>query len=317
MRKLYYFTLGAAVLLMATSLYGQEAENPEPAFPDLVDYENIRDFTLTNSGNECYTSLQGPSNEVSVIVGMKKVNNSWSKPFMVSFSGTYMDLEPFLSPDNLRLYFASNRPLTATDRESKDYDIWYVSRETLSSPWGEPINMGAPVNSEKNEFYPSLAENGNLYFTSDLMSSKGKDDIFLCEWQGDHYKEPVSLNESINTQGYEFNAYISPDESFLIFTGYNRQDGYGSGDMYISYREEGQPWQKAVNMGTSINSNKMDYCPFVDLRNNTLYFTSKRASEKHRKGFDDIDDLLKTLGSYENGSSRIYKASLKKKPESN
>lgn len=304
------------LFIIGTSLYGQDNKNPEPAFPDLVDYKNIRDFTLTSTGNECYTSLQGPSGEVSVIIGMKKVNNNWTKPFVVSFSGKYMDLEPFLSPDNLRLYFASNRPLVAADEQPKDYDIWYVSRKTLSSPWGQPINLGAPVNSKKNEFYPSLAENNNLYFTSDLVSSKGKDDIFFSEWQGDHYTEPVSLNESINTKGYEFNAYISPDESFLIFTGYGRQDGFGSGDLYISYRKTDQQWQKAENMGATVNSDKMDYCPFVDIKDNTLYFTSKRASEAHRKGFDSIDELLKTLGSYENGSSRIYKAGLKKAPKS-
>ncbi|WP_321538323.1 hypothetical protein [Flavobacterium piscinae] len=49
---------------------------------------------------------------------------------MVSFTGKYKDLEPFLSTDGLKLYFASNRPLTESG-EPKDFDIWYVERKTL------------------------------------------------------------------------------------------------------------------------------------------------------------------------------------------
>jgi hypothetical protein len=36
------------------------------------------------------------------------------------------------------------------------------------------------------------------------------------------------MGDVINTESYEFNAYVAPDESFLIFSGYNREDGYGS-----------------------------------------------------------------------------------------
>ena len=241
----------------------------------------------------------------------KKKEGVWSKPFIAPFSGKFHDLEPFLSPDNLSLYFASDRPLNTSDVSKKDYDIWVVSRSSLSAQWSEPVNLGSPVNSEKNEFYPSVAINGSLYFTSDLDSSKGKDDIFLSSWDGSIYAEPVSLGEGINSEGYEFNAYIAPDESFIIFSGYNRQDGMGSGDLYISYHHN-KVWEKAVNMGELVNSDKMDYCPFVDIGSMTLYFTSKRSRVKVGKSYTDVTELLKEVQKYENGQSRLYKVKINK-----
>lgn len=297
-------------LMLFTSLviWCQEVE---PAFPALAKFANVRDFTMASSNDEAYFSLQSPLGEISAIMCLKKINNDWSDPVIASFSGKFQDIEPFLSPDNLRLYFASTRPIKNTDDQAKDYDIWYVSRETLSAEWSKPVNLGSPVNSEKNEFYPSLADNMNLYFTSDLSSSKGRDDIFFCKWDGKGYQQPISLGASINSQGFEFNAFVSPDESVLIFTGYNRPDGIGSGDLYISYNN-GNGWQSAKNMGKLINSDKMDYCPFVDLNSNTLYFTSKRSNLNSDKLYQNLDDLIKEFSIYENGQSRLYKVKLNK-----
>ena len=58
------------------------------------------------------------------------------------------------------------------------------------------------------------------------------------------------------------------------------RDGFGSGDLYISYRISDNVWTKAKNLGAEINSDKMDYCPYVDTKTNTLYFTSKRSDSK-------------------------------------
>lgn len=299
------------ILFLSQIVWSQQMEMPEPAIPELSIFSNIRDFTLSSSGDEAFFSLQSTLGEISAIMCIKKTNDAWLEPFILPFSGKFQDIEPFLSPDNLRLYFASRRPLKSTGDMAKDYDIWYVSRRSIYSEWGSPINLGPPVNSEKNEFYPSLASNGNLYFTGDLSTSKGKDDIFLSVWDGNAYQEPVSLSEAINTEGYEFNAFVSSDESFLIFTGYNRPDGLGSGDLYISFNHV-NGWQPAVNMGNQVNSDQMDYCPFVDANSSTLYFTSKRSNLNSDKSYQSLNELLEEFDKYENGQSRLYKVKANK-----
>ena len=145
-------------------------------------------------------------------------------------------MEPFLSYNESRLYFVSNRPKDNVSRNKGDFDIWYVERKDIKSPWTEPVNMGNKVNTEEDEFYPTLSQNNNLYFTKDSKSGLGKDDIYFCMWNGKEYSEPVLLNKNINSEGYEFNAFISPDESYLIYTRHNTEDGYGSGDLYISFK---------------------------------------------------------------------------------
>lgn len=283
------------------------AQEVEPAFDFLKDYPNVRDFTLSNNGTEAYLTIQSPLEEVSAIVKIQKKENSWSTPEIGSFSGEYKDIEPFLSPDNLRLYFASNRPLNQTDATTKDFDIWYVERANLTSDWGDAINIGAPINTANNEFYPSLSENGNLYYTSDAMNILRKDEIYFSEWKNKKFTTPIVLGEAINSKGFEFNAFIAPDESFLIFTGYNREGGIGSGDLYISYRNKKGEWEAAKSLGIEVNSNAMDYCPFYDRTSETLYFTSKRSNYKAVNNFKNLESLKNEISKYDNGSSRIYK----------
>ena len=74
-----------------------------------------------------------------------------------------MDLEPFITYDGLRLYFASNRPLSKKDLEPKDFDIWYTDRSCKSCQWSEPVNIGLPINTSGDEFYPSVTKKNNLY----------------------------------------------------------------------------------------------------------------------------------------------------------
>ncbi|MGB5819788.1 MAG: hypothetical protein WBG90_09915, partial [Saonia sp.] len=199
----------AIMLLTCPLAEGQEPLKATPALEILNKYPKVRDFTLSTSGNEAYFTLQSPLEELSVIAYSKKRNKVWTEPLIAAFSGCYKDLEPFLSPNQLRLYFASNRPLKDSITETKDFDIWYVERKDLNSQWSGAKNVGAPVNTEHNEFYPALAANHNLYFTSDALDSKGKDDIFFSEWANNQYTTPISLGGAINTEGFEFNAYIA------------------------------------------------------------------------------------------------------------
>ncbi|KQC29215.1 PD40 domain-containing protein [Flagellimonas eckloniae] len=295
-------------LCCISSVFSQKMVKVEPALQILKNFDKVRDFTMNTLGTEAYFTIQSADEAISVICKSHKEDGEWLKPTITSFSGKHKDLEPFLSPNNLRLYFVSTRALNDSISEPKDFDIWYVERVTPTANWSEPINLGVPVNTEHNEFYPAIAKNGNLYFTSDRPDSKGRDDIFFSAYENGIYAPAISLDESINSEGFEYNAYISTDESYLLFGGYNRKDGQGSGDIYISFKNSEGNWSKATPLPQSINSKSMDYCPFVDEKNNILYFTSRRTSNPE-KGIKSISALKEFLNSYENGNSRLYKAS--------
>lgn len=283
-----------------------------PFLSDIVlQFPNVRDVAISTTQDEVVFSTQSYMSDISALMTVKKTATGWSKPEIVSFSGQYFDLEPYFSEDGLSLYFVSNRPLDASTVEVKDFDIWYVTRTSKTAEWSQPINVGAPINTAMDEFYPIITNSKNIYFTLDNPELKQKDNIYVSEFRDGVYTTPKSVGTGVNSDGYEFNAYVSPDESVMIYTGYNKQGGFGSGDLYISYKDDNGEWTASKNMGEVINGDKMDYCPFVNMTTKTLYFTSKRnAIVTDFKTKSSTEDLLKTFESYENGLSRLYQVDI-------
>ena len=121
----------------------------------------------------------------------------------------------------------------------------------MAGDWESPLQLDSLINTDKDEFYPSISKNGNLYFTRD--NGDAKDDIFFSRFTNGKYELPVALSDSINSKGYDFNAYIDPDENYIIFSSYKRTDDLGGGDLYFSRRKNGV-WQSAIHFGAGINS---------------------------------------------------------------
>lgn len=299
------------LLIFISSLLSAQIKSDITQFDkSLNQFHNVRDFSISKDGDEAYFTIQSPNQEISQLAYIKKEDNKWSKPELLSFCDSFKYLEPFLSFNNNRLFFVSDRPLNDSISIKKDYDIWYVDRNKKNGEWSKPKNIGKPINSELDEFYPSVSKNNNLYFTMVSPDGFGKDDIYYCEWKNNQYSNPILLNENINSNGYEFNAFISEKEDFIIYSKYNQKDGQGSGDLYISKKDTNGEWGKATNLGIPLNTKYMEYCPFYDEKNQILYFTSKR-SNINSKHFKTISDFKEYINESNNGLSKIYMISLK------
>lgn len=247
---------------------------PQLFAPGVVsdEYGN-RDMAISPTGDDLFYTLQYMGGRsFSTIMHSKKINGKWSKPEVAPFCGKYNDLEPAFSPDGRRLYFASNRPVADTSAKAKDYDIWFL--ELKKNTWGDPINPGWPVNSDKDEYYPSIGKSGNIYFTRNM--GEPDEDIVVCKFQNNKYDTAVSLPNTINSLGGEFNAFVDPDEQFIIFTGYKRKGNYGSGDLFISFKKNGE-WAEAKNLGDKINGAGLTYCPYISPDKKYFFFTSSRG----------------------------------------
>ncbi|WP_165372236.1 PD40 domain-containing protein [Emticicia agri] len=269
-----------------------------------------RDFAISPDGTEIFYTLQSPQGVFQTIVYRKKnADGTWSNPEIAPFAGKFSDLEPAFSADGKKLYFASNRPTQGTT--PKDFDIWVVSRE--NGQWGEAQNLGSPVNTPEDEFYPAIARNGNLYFTAAYKTAVGKEDIFVSKFEQGKYTQPVPLDTAVNSKTYEFNAFVSPDEDYIIFTSYGRKDDKGRGDLYMSIKDTSGKWLPAQHL-SMLNSNRIDYCPYVSPDKKILFFTSERINipNAYAGNAAKIDDLLKTYTSPQNGSGDIYWVSFEK-----
>ena len=302
MKKLYYL-----FILISTFSFAQTKTQVEVFLPELFSqFPHVRDLSISYDQSELYFTVEGFKKEFSFIAVSKKKNGVWQQPSVAPFSGMDKDLEPFLSPNNLMLFFVSNRKIN-DNIDKKDMDIWFVERTSTSSKWSEPKNIGTPINTDNDEFYPSIAANGNLYFTASIENdTKGKEDIYRSELINGNYQTPVSLSKNINSETYEFNAYISPDESILVYSSYRRPDGVGGTDLYTSTKNEKGVWTPAKNL-EEINSKNTDYCPFVDFKTGKLYFTSDRSNQiKSYSKQMSLEEILTEMKKSPNGQSRIF-----------
>ncbi len=265
-----------------------------------------RDMALSAAGDELYFTVQGVSGDLSVILVSRKQQGVWSKPEVAPFSGNYDDIEPFLTADGQRLYFSSNRPKHPDSTAAGDYDIWFTDRKPRGA-WQAPQRLAGPVNTDKDEFYPSLARNGNLYFTANYAGGTGQEDIYVSRWQGGQLQKPEVLPEAVNSKGYEFNAFVDPDERFLLFTAYGRKEGLGRGDLYVSFRDTAGTWQPARMLPEPLNSAALDYCPYVSPDGKWLFFSSKRTAKPNTaRPRWTTQSLREHLNASGNGLEDIY-----------
>lgn len=286
-------------------LNAQSSDSPEKLslFLEVSTNLNERDMAISPDGKEMYYTLSGNQNAFSTIIHRKRLpNNKWSNPEVASFSGKYKDLEAAFSQDGNKLFFSSNRPISGN--KVKDYDIWVV--EKVNGTWSAPKNLGKPINTEANEFYPSVTNSGNLYYTAEYDRGVGKEDIYVSRWVNGSFTESIPLDTAVNSTVWEFNAFVSPDETFIIFTSYGRKDDQGGGDLYISTRNADGHWQPAKNLSV-VNSSKLDYCPFVPVGRKTLFFTSARHTlPPSYEQPVTYEELLKSYNGISNGSENIY-----------
>lgn len=256
-----------------------------------------RDITISPDGTEIYYTVLKSVFDGNIYF-VKLVNGKWSLPKIAPFSGGKKDLEPAFSPDGLKLFFASKR-------NSGNYDIWYVER-VLDGEWSDPISVGNPVNTSVNEFYPSIANSGTLYFTANYTNGVGGEDIWSSEYVNGEYQTPT-LVSGVNGTTDEFNAYIDPNEQYIYFGSFGRPDGFGGGDIYIS-RKQGNDWGTAQNLGSQVNTPSLDYSPFVSPDRSYLFFTSEKSngSVQHSNNPFDLNAVIGSILTPGSTGSNIY-----------
>jgi hypothetical protein len=274
------------------------------------DYESHPAFTP--DGHTLYFLKNTPTFSFWTIVVSRFQNGRWTTPEVAPFSGQYADADPHITPDGKRFYFISNRPLdkTAGAKPKDDLDIWMMERAGSGGAWGEPKNLGAPVNSPGNEWYPTIAASGTIYFGSDREGGKGRTDLYRARLAGGAYEPAENLGDMINTPSNEFEPMIAADESFLIFMCGGRADSRGGFDLYITYNRGGA-WTKPVNLGDKVNSSGNELSPVISPDGQYFFWTSTRGfTDKPLERALNYRELSAKLRGTRNGLGDIYQIDL-------
>lgn len=289
---------------------GQAPPGDEPALfaPGLLATGIFtRDVAMTPDGKElCFTVVVGGYDYTAIALTRVR-DGRWTAPEVLPFSGDpeIMDAEPFLTADGKQLYFLSNRPRPGKGPEDHNQDIWVADR--AGDGWGEPRNLGSPVDTEDEEFFPSLTRDGTIYFTR--SKAGGKDSaIWRARRQGQGFAAPERLPAEVNAGTGHFNAFVAPDESYLLLSITGRKDAIGRTDYYVSFRSADDRWTGPVNLGPKVNQPQgMGFSPYVSPDGRLFFFMSKRLSpDMLEKGRLSYSRLAALLGRAETGNPTTY-----------
>ena len=252
-------------------------------------------LAISPDGTEIYWSVwekPAPTDPIQQIWFIRFQESGWSRPDTAPFSGVYSDGGPFFSTDGKELFFYSLRPLEGEGPASDDNNIWVVGKNETG--WTEPESLGLEINDENLQAMPALARNGNLYFIDHLEDVENEYGIFRSVLKDGEYLEPEALPVEVNSPYRDWCPCISPEEDYIVFSSH-RPGGYGSGDLYISFRLENGNWSEAINLGEPINTSSQERFPMLS-PDGKVFFFGRATEEAYGDIFWVKADFIEGLG---------------------
>lgn len=167
----------------------------------------------------------------------------------------------------------------------------------------KPVNMGAGVNTDFAEYYPSITGDGKQFlFTREIVlgGQARQEDFYLSRKESNEWKSAMPM-VGVNTEGNEGAPSISADGNYMFFascmemTGdYGSPDrkGYGSCDIFYSQKKDGK-WTRPVNIGPTVNTANWETQPSFSSDGKTLYFIRGMLS---RGAIKEQDIYMSVIG---------------------
>ncbi|MDA7803647.1 OmpA family protein [Crocinitomix sp.] len=172
--------------------------------------------------------------------------------------------------------------------ESVEEAKWLISNcefavEAIKTPVPfNPINIGAGVNSEDPEYFPTLTvDQKQLLYTRRVTNSNGyqQEDFFVSNDINGYWSTGTPMPPNINTYNNEGAPTFAPDGRTLIFVGCIDQRygygegrrGYGSCDLFVT-EKIGDKWLDPINLPGAVNSQNWETQPSLSSDGKTLYF---------------------------------------------
>jgi tetratricopeptide (TPR) repeat protein len=244
----------------------------------------------------------------------------WTTPKRAPFEELQGHPNYTTGPHGRKVYFHSGRPTHPGDTREDD-NPWAI--EWTGTGWAEPYPLPPPASSEYGEAYPTVTLDGTIYFFSWRRPDTLAYDIYVSRFVNNEYQESERLPWPVNTDYIEYDPYVAPDESYLIF-GSTRPGGYGSADNYITFRKDDGTWTPPLNLGPRLNSSSGDLCANGTPDGKYFFFTSGRetntpkgekavASESHDHDLywvdtSFIDELRQTMNTKQSAATVVKEA---------
>jgi len=269
--------------------------------------------TLSPDGRTLYFYRYGTAPASAVILESHRSGAGWSEPVVASFSGPSPDRQPAFSPDGQTLVYVSLHQLPASSGEPRQYasNLWRVVRTAWG--WSAPQRLPDTVNISSRMHNPSIAANGDLYFTCPT-TRPGQDPtwgLYRAVYRNGSYDNAQPLSFSDGDVLDADDPAIAPDQSFLIFGSHGLRPPLGEEHLFITFRR-GTSWGPAIRIRydgddwASHNGNG-DGEPQISPDGATLYFDSSRTTplDLDRTRAQFLADAAR-LDAWDNGNSNVW-----------
>jgi hypothetical protein len=209
---------------------------------------------------------------------MSCTKDVWSNPVEAFYDGK----ETSISSNGDQLYYYKNGG-----------DIF--GRTKSVNGWSEEWSVGTAINTKDVEYYPSITNDGTLFFSRNGNWAQGR--IQYSSLTNGQYSSPVDIGLPVNVGG-ALHAYISPDKSYMLFNS-PRKGSFTQLDIWISYNKQNRGWTNPKNLGQIINTGAdAILCPTVTPDGKYLFYTRLTFSNSTGNVFwvstNFVDSLRRT-----------------------
>ena len=249
-----------SVLVMSSTCYSQDdipipdgpylgqtppGSTPEIFAPGIVNTEEFIEIEgMFGADMKTFYFIRRDEKDISLNL-IEYKNNQWQESVVKQGVS-----EPSISPDGKTIYFKNK----------------FIER--TSDGWSELKSLGAPFDNI-DIMRLSASSNGTYYF--DTYTPKLDTPIRYSRLINGKYEQPKSLGPQFGIGRYNAHPFIAPDEGYIIFDSI-REGGYGTSDLYISFRGADGSWGPAINMGDKINTTASEKNPSVSPDGKFLFF---------------------------------------------
>lgn len=232
-------------------------------------------------GREFYFTRRDPELGQNVVMVTKQVEGVWTEPAVAPFAGPFT-FEPFVTPDNKRVYFQTGKVVGG------DLLMFTMYADRTDAGWSEARDPGEPFNPMKTMHVSSTLD-GTIYTTDisgggSFVTNKGpvrpgSERLGVIRPADGKYGKLEALGPPLDREPKSQHPWIAPDESLIVYTVVRPGQTPANVLLFASRNEDGS-WAEPRELDLGRPAGQ----PFVSPDGKFLFFTSMEPG----KGNGDI-----------------------------
>ncbi len=185
------------------------------------------------------------------------------------------ELTPVITSDGKAIFFSRTYSPQNVGGATDYQDVYYS--QYSNNQWTKAVNVGKPVNSHGPNAVSAVSADGNSILLMNTYDNKGETQsmgISLAHRISGGWSVPKTLPVKNFYNRSIYNEYHLSSDNKIILLALQRDDTYGTRDIYVSFLEKDGTWSVPKNLGPVVNTPGTELSPFLAADNVTLYFSS-------------------------------------------